>query len=160
MSFARSRRVADTVLQAQFFVEGAGRLDGCLRVLETVSRGVQRLEGDRYVFVDRLVADGNEHLPWQERRFREVPLELVLEDGAASHIAFQDPELIEEQPIEEGGVRVGRLLCVRRALRGLVQIAVERASAVPRNLYRVTLRVESLGPAVIVLPEHDALACR
>jgi hypothetical protein len=130
-------------LQAQLLVEGQGTMSGRLRFLEVVARDVQARDGDHYRSVPRLLAEGVEHLAWEEGRVREIPFALPIADGAVERFPFELDEQREQEAILEAGTPCGRVVRTRRALRGQVCACVERVGASRRALHRVTLRVEN-----------------
>lgn len=136
------------VMQTECLVEGDAdcRLEVRVRFLHVVQRDLARISGGGLEPVEELAVDDQCHVAWEEATERElVASELAVGDLESAHtVPVQVPAgSTEEELRDAAGVRAGAFLRSWRALAGSIAIG---ASALGRNLHRVTVRISNDTP--------------
>ncbi|MFI1865392.1 hypothetical protein [Streptomyces jumonjinensis] len=119
-----------------------------LRFLRARRRTVQRaLDDGGYETVPELALADRVVLPWdegvEERIALLVPVAGLTRDGGAVH-RFRLPARREEEPLDEAGVRAGRLLCAREEVSGVIRLSARELPG-PYGALRLTAVVENTG---------------
>ena len=131
-------------MQSELLVEAEG--DATLRVrvrfLHVVERRVARRVGTSLEFVDELTVGDERYLSWQEAVEREVEVRALplAELLVAPHRVELD---VDAKTTEEGLGEAGAIVRDWEALRGAVEVALERLAPA---LFRLTVRVENTTP--------------
>lgn len=136
-------------LEAEVLVAGAPtRLEGQLRLFQIDRRTV---EDDAGRPVPALERGGERVVAWDEGRLHEIAFEVTGAPHQKQRFALAGERRVEAVP-------GGRIVHERRALDGLLQIAVEPVAA-SRPLVRVSIRVENVTPwAERDAPREQAIA--
>ncbi|MEU0685598.1 hypothetical protein [Streptomyces uncialis] len=117
-----------------------------LRFLRARRRTVQGATGDGgYTDVPELDLGDRVLVPWDEGVEEHVrllvPVEDLARDGGVAH-AFRLPACEDEEPVDEAGVRVGRLLRARESAEAVIRLRTQEVPG-PYGALRLTAVVEN-----------------
>lgn len=133
------------------------RIEGCLRFLQVERRNVEAAGPDgSFGPVASLRAEGEEHITWEEGVERELPLSLATPVDGAKILEATLPGGVTERALDEGNVRVGRVV---RAMRPLDVVVTASTVAAGEGLVRLAITVENTSAVDdVAAPREEAVA--